>query len=211
MFKDLNNRIIYQPELYYKFVSFSKKDSDIGFLNRVIVSKLIKTIIFKKVLEYIGTKYTNDYLLDYEDSIMSVSLFRVANSYYHMKEYGYYYAKDDCKNPLPNTSLKKCKSKKFINNNELDPIKYLNFLLDKYENNEIENWLLYKELISIDCIKHLDNYINSNFSYVYLIIKKINESNFNCKQRRDKLLKVKEKLMNKEKLIQLKVNLLSNK
>ena len=115
MFKDLNNKIIYQPELYYKFVSFSKKDSDIGFLNRVIVSKLIKTIIFKKVLEYIGTKYTNDYLLDYEDSIMSVSLFRVANSYYHMKEYGYYYAKDDCKNPLPNTSLKKCKSKKFIN------------------------------------------------------------------------------------------------
>ena len=211
MIKDFNNRIIYQPELYYKFVSFSKKDSDIGFLNRVIVSKLIKTIIFKKALEYIGPKYTKDYILDYEDSIMSVALFRVANSYYHMKEYGYYYAKEDCKNPLPNINFKKCNCKKFLTNNELDPIKYLNFLLDKYENKEIENWLLYKELISIDCIKHLDNYINGNFSYVYLIIEKINESNFNYKQRKDKILKIKEKLMKKEKLVQLNVNSLSNK
>jgi len=39
-------------------------------MNRNIVSKLIKNVIFKKVLHYIGPKYTEDYLLDYEDIII---------------------------------------------------------------------------------------------------------------------------------------------
>ena len=201
--KDLNDRIIYQPELNYKFVYYSKKDSDIGFVNRNIVSKLIKNEILKSILDYIGQKYTDDYILDYEDSIMSVSLFRIARSYYHMKEYGYYYAKEEYKNNFSRFSFKKCKPKNIILNNKLDPIKYLNFLIDKYNKSEIENYLLYKELVSIDSIKHLDNYINDNFSYVYLIIDKIKDSNIYYKQRIDKISKVKDKLIKKEKLISL--------
>jgi len=201
--KDLNDRIIYQPELNYKFVYYSKKDSDIGFVNRNIVSKLIKNEILKSILDYIGQKYTDDYILDYEDSIMSVSLFRIARSYYHMKEYGYYYAKEEYKNNFSRFSFKKCKQKNIILNNKLDPIKYLNFLIDKYNKSEIENYLLYKELVSIDSIKHLDNYINDNFSYVYLIIDKIKDSNIYYKQRIDKISKVKDKLIKKEKLISL--------
>ena len=67
--KNLKNRIIYQPELTFKFVDFGEKESIEGFRNRNIVAKLVKNEIFKSVLEYIGPKYTEDYLLDYEDNI----------------------------------------------------------------------------------------------------------------------------------------------
>ena len=99
--KNLKNRIIYQPELTFKFVDFGEKESIEGFRNRNIVAKLVKNEIFKSVLEYIGPKYTEDYLLDYEDTIMTVSLFHVANSYYYMQELGYYKSKRECENPFP--------------------------------------------------------------------------------------------------------------
>jgi glycosyltransferase involved in cell wall biosynthesis len=121
--KNLNNRIIYQPELYYKFVRFVEKDAIEGFANRNIVSKLIRNKVFKEVLEYIGPKYTEDYLLEYEDTIMSISLFRIANSYYNMEESGYYYAQEECEDIFPLSGKKKCKPKNFIINKELDPIK----------------------------------------------------------------------------------------
>ena len=141
--KGINNRIIYQPELYYKFVN-KEKNSDVGFVNRNIVSKLIKNDIFKIVLEYIGQKYTEDYILDYEDTIMSVSLFRISNSFYQMKECGYYYAKEECKDSSSNLNFKKGKPKDFKNNKELDPVKYLNFLLDKYKKMKLKTFYYIK-------------------------------------------------------------------
>ena len=172
--KKLKNRVIYQPELYFKFVDFNEKDSIEGFANRNIWAKLIKNKIFKRVLEYIGTKYTEDYIIEYEDTIMSVSLFRIAKSYYYMEDVGYYYSKEECQKYFPISRSNKCKPKNLRINYGLDSIKYLNFLLDKYKGKEIENYLLYTELISIDYYKHLENLINYNFSYVYLIIEKIN-------------------------------------
>ena len=203
--KGLNNRIIFQPELSFKFVDYDEKNSIEGFRDRNIVSKLIKNDIFQKCLEFIGSKYTEDYLLDYEDTIMSVSLFRIAKSYYFMKDCGYYYAKEENKETYPILNIKKCETKNFSINNELDPIKYLNFLLDKYKGKEIENYLLYKELITIDHWKKLNNFIKSNFSYVYYIIDKINELNHNYKQRQNKISKIKNKLIKQENIIKLKL------
>ena len=185
-------------------MTFDEKPSTEGFVNRNIVSKLIKNDIFKRVLEYIGPKYTEDYILIYEDTIMSVSLFRIANSYYHMKECGYYYAKKECEVTLPTSNFKKCKSKKFLINKGLDPFKYLNFLLDKYKKKEIENYLLYKELISIDHYNNLFYSINNNFSYVYSIIEKINKANIYYEQRNNEITKIREKILKKENKIKNK-------
>ena len=210
--KGLNNRIIYQPELYYKFVNYKEKNSDFAFINRNIVSRLIKNDVFKRVLEYIGPKFTEDHILDYEDTIMAVSLFRTANSYFQMRENGYYYSNRECENSFPYLNFKKCKPKNFWINNELDPIKYLNFLLDKYKKNEIENFLLYKELVAVDSFKRLNTTINSNFSYVYLIIDKIYQLNFQYKCRKDEITKIKDKLVKKENLIKFEnSNLFKNK
>ena len=196
--KNLNNRIIYQPELKFKFIDLVEGDSVNGFSNRCIWGKLIKNDIFKKVVDFIGSKYTEDYLLDYEDTIMTVSLFHVANSYYYMQELGYYKSKRECENPFPILSNKKCEEKKFFVNSELDSIKYLNFLLDISKNSEIENKLIYKELIALDHFKKLNRKINNNFSYVYYIIKRINDSNFYSKKQKKRISKINDKLLQKE-------------
>ena len=43
-------------------------------------------------------------------------------------------------------------------NSELDSIKYLNFLLDISKNSEIENKLIYKELMALDHFKKLNKF-----------------------------------------------------
>ena len=196
--KNLNNRIIYQPELKFKFIDLVEGDSVNGFSNRCIWGKLIKNDIFKKVVDFIGAKYTEDYLLDYEDTIMTVSLFHVANSYYYMPELGYYKSKRECENKFPILSYKKCAQKKFFVNSELDSIKYLNFLLDISKNSEIENKLIYKELMALDHYKKLNRKINNNFSYVYYIIKRINDSCFYTNKQKKRISKINYKLLKKE-------------
>ena len=121
---------------------------------------------------------------------MSVSLFRIAESYYFIKDCGYYYAKEENEAPYPILNFKKCQKKNISIIKELEPIKYLNFLLDIYQGKEIENYLLYKELISIDYYKNLENLIENNFSYVYSIIEKINKLNFHYNQRKNRLSKI---------------------
>ena len=193
--KNLKNRIIYQPELTFKFVDFGEKESIEGFRNRNIVAKLVKNEIFKSVLEYIGPKYTEDYLLDYEDTIMSISLFKIAKSYYYMKECGYYISKEEFEKPFPFIENKKCNNKNLKISKELDPIKFLNFLLDKSEGSEIESKLIYKELITINYHKKLINPIKTNFSYVYSILDRIYNYNFITKIMKKRIYKIREKLL----------------
>ena len=195
--KGLYKKIIYQPELSNKFIDYDERSSFYGFVNRNIWAKLVKNKIFKKTLEFIGAKYIEDFILEYEDTIMSFSLFRIAKSFYYMAVYGYYYATEECKISFPNLKL----------NKELDPIKYLNFLLDIFKGKEIENFLLYKELIGIDYYKQLDKLINDNFSYVYQILEKIKKYNSHSKERIDKISKIKSKLMKKEILIKISQSL----
>jgi glycosyltransferase involved in cell wall biosynthesis len=103
--------IIYQPELRTKFFTLTPI-----LENRSICSKNIKSKILKKV------KYTENYFITYEDTIMVFTLFQIANSYYYMKEEGYYYSKDDKNKPLSK------KNSNFKSNEKIrkrmDPIKY---------------------------------------------------------------------------------------
>ena len=188
----------------FKFVDFSTRDSIFGMTNRNIVSKLIKNDIFKKVLHYIGPKYTEDYLLDYEDIIMSISLFHIANSYYYMSECGYYRARGEFIETYPLSNLKKCKPKSFKINKELDPIKYLNFLLEKSKGEEIESKLIYKELIALNHNKKLEKRINYDFQYVYEVLNKIVQSNFYSIGMKQKILQLKDNLLKKENKIKCK-------
>ena len=168
------------------------------------MSKLIKNEVFKNVLEYIGTNYTEDYLLDFEDSITAVSLFHIANSYFFMNECGYYVANGECENSILNLKLKKCKPKNITINNELDSIKYLNFLLDKSKGREIENDFIYKELLAINYYNKLDKLINKDFSYVYFILNRIYKSNLHYNKRKNKISKIKQKLLKKEYILKRK-------
>ena len=182
----------------FKFVDLTEKDSITGFANRNIWAKKKKNEVFKSALKYIGPKYTEDYLLDYEDTIMTVSLFRVARSYYYMNECGYYRARYECESPFPFLKSKKCKNKNFQINIKLDPIKYLNFLLDSSNGKEIENQLIFKELLAVNHYKKLDKLIYSNFSYIYSIIDKIDKLNFHSSKMKSKISMIKHNLLKKQ-------------
>ena len=199
--QNLKNRIIYQPELSQKFIYFSENDLIEGYANRNIVSKLIRNEVFKEILKYIGPKYTEDYILDYEDTIMSVSLFKKGNSFYYMHECGYYIAKGELVNNYPFIQSKKCKAKSIEVNKDLDSIKYLNFLLDKSSGSEIENFLIYKELIAVNRHKKLDKLKNVDFSNIYYILSKINQSKFYSQKMKKKISQVKDKLLKRENII----------
>ena len=110
-------------------------------------------------------------------------------------------ANNECNNPLIIHSNKICKPKSFRINNELDSIKYLNFLIDKSKGKQIEKDLIYKELITIDYYKKLDKLIDRDFSYVYSVIDKIYISNFNSKERKKRISKIKNRLLVKESLV----------
>ena len=203
--QNLKNRIIYQPELSQKFIYYSENDLIEGYANRNIVSKLIRNEVFKEILKYIGPKYTEDYILDYEDTIMSVSLFKKGNSFYYMHECGYYIAKGELVNNYPFIQSKKCKTKSIEVNKDLDSIKYLNFLLDKSSGSEIENFLIYKELIAVNRHKKLDKLKNVDFSNIYYILSKINQSKFYSQKMKKKISQVKDKLLKRENTTKLKI------
>ena len=204
---NLYKKIIYQPELKYKFIKITKKEKLWNYLNRSICSKLIKNDIFKKVLEFIGPKYTQDNLIIFEDTIMSSSLFILSNSYYLMNEPGYYRSKKECIE-----SINKKDEKKFsynncmINNNyELDPVKYLNFLLDKLNSSKIVGELIYSELLTIDYHFDLCKRINNGFDYVYKILEKIlQQFSFYTNEQKYRIISLKKRLFQKEK------NMMSN-
>ena len=199
---NLNKRIIYQPELKYKFIKITKKEKLWNYLNRSICSKLIKNYIFKKVLDFIGSKYTQDYILIFEDTIMSSSLFIISNSYYLMNEPGYYRSKKECIESINKIEDKKCSYNNgmIIKNNELDPIKYLNFLLDKFNSSKIVGELIYSELLTIDYHFDLCKRINNEFDYVYNILEKIlnNFSIFTYEQK-SRIINLKKRFIEKEK------------
>ena len=203
--QNLKNRIIYQPELSQKFIYYSENDLIEGYANRNIVSKLIRNEVFKEILKYIGPKYTEDYILDYEDTIMSVSLFKKGNSFYYMQECGYYIAKGELVNNYPFIQSKKCKTKSIEVNKDLDSIKYLNFLLDKSSGSEIENFLIYKELIAVNRHKKLDKLKNVDFSNIYYILSKINQSKFYSQKMKKRISQVKDKLLKRENTTKLKI------
>ena len=82
--------IISQPELRTKFFHIKENiDKWRPIICRNICSKLIKNSVMKKVLEKVGSKYTDNFMRNYEDTILTVTLFQIAKSYYLYKELGY--------------------------------------------------------------------------------------------------------------------------
>ena len=190
------NKIIYQPELKTKFIVIKNDDSVRPIINRNIWSKLIKNKIFKKVIKRIGPEYTGEYMLSYEDTIMSYMLFKVANSYYLMKELGYYFSNKDKQEKL-NLNKNKCLCTNNINKKTIDSIKFLYFLFEKTNNNEIERKIICHEIISINYYDNLTMIINSEFHYPLKLIKTMIKSKYLSNVEKEKLIKIYNNLYKK--------------
>jgi glycosyltransferase involved in cell wall biosynthesis len=183
--------IIYQPELRTKFFTLTPI-----LENRSICSKIIKSKILKKVIKRIGRKYTEDYLLTYEDTIMVFTLFQIANSYYYMKEEGYYYSKDDKNKPLSEKNNNSESNEKIKG---MDPIKYLQFLIEKSRNIKIYRQLIYNEILLVNKWWCFKKEINHHFELVYNILDEMIKSRFLLDNQKKRLILIKNSLLEKEK------------
>ena len=194
------NRIIFQPELSKKFIKIKKEDTDFAIINRSICAKLIKNNLFKKIILFIGPKYTEDYLLIYEDTIMAFSLYKFANSYYLMNQKGYYYSRDEYQNKNIPYKNKKCKLNE-KKSSESGAIKFLEFLFDKTKNNKKDKLMLFHEIMSINYYLNLYNYINNNFGFIYFLFDNMIKSGFLSYKQKKKIIELKINLKEKEKSI----------
>ena len=192
------SNIIYQPELNTKFLIITDDESIRAVQSRSIWAKIIKNEIFQKVLKYIGTKYTNDYILSYEDTIMAFSLHRVSQSYFYMKELGYYYSRDEFKGKFPFMPNKVCKANKNENMKDMGHIKLMHFLYEKTNNNVFDKQMVYHEIISIHHYLNLVYYTHHHYELVYDILNKMINCNFLSETQKQRLISIKIKIEEKQ-------------
>lgn len=173
------NKIVCQPELSSRFIKLNRKDPYFAIINRSICAKLIKRNIFINIINYIGPKYTEEHLLIYEDTIMALSLYKIAKSYFLMKEEGYYYSRSDYQN--------KVSSEK---NYEISIVKFLEFLFEKSKNKRIDIQMIYYEIISLNFFYNFNIYIKNHFEKIYFFFEKIVRNRFLSKKQKKNIRKL---------------------
>ena len=147
--------IIYQPELNNVFMDVNKNFPK-DFNNRAIWGKLVKNEIFLKALEYIGDELCDEYINWAEDTLMVVAIIRSANSYYFIKEFGYYRNIGPQRRVSSKVKKKVCKVNDKLK--DFSIFKFLKFLVSKAGNNEKYQIMAYKEMIT--GVKY-ENYLNN--------------------------------------------------
>jgi len=192
--------IIYQPELKTIFFKINEEnDYYRPITSRTIWGKIVKNKIFKKAIDYIGKKYTDDYIRVFEDTMMTVSLYHVAQSFYFMRYPGLYYSKDDKYGRYPFLKNKTCKIRKNIIKG-YDSIKFLNFLIEKLKNNKLEKQTIYHEMISINSYG-FSNYLKNiyyDFENLYKVLDELYKSKYIAEDEKKKIIKIKAEIKKKE-------------
>jgi len=191
--------IVYQPELKNKFIIFKDQEDFRAIKCRTLWGKIVKNDIFQKALDNIPDKYLYDYILGFEDTMITVSLYQVAQSYYCLRQPGYYYTFDERRNRYPLSKNKKCKVKEGIVKG-IDHIKFLQFLLDKLDDNEIGKKTIYHELKAINKYgySNLKKTITHHFNWTYNILDELINSKYLDEKQIDKVKKIKEEVKENE-------------
>ena len=191
--------IIGQPELRTKFFDVKEDQDDWRpIVCRSIWAKLIRNSLFQKVLEQVGSKYMDAFMNNYEDTILTVTLYQLAQSYYMYKEVGYYYSRDERGGRYPDVPGKTCIIREKFNHN-IDGLKFLNYLYDNMADNLIERKTLCHEIISINAydFSNFAKNLNSNFDMLFKVLDGIVDSKYLSEKEREQIrnitIEVKEK------------------
>ena len=191
--------IIRQPELRHKFFDINDYNKYWGFFCRTIWGKLIKNEILQKTLEKLGN-YTDDFIIIYEDAMITSTLYRIAQSYYLYKESGYFYSCDEHTGRFPALPNKVCKIRAQPNRG-LDSLKYLNYFYDSSDDNLIERKVIYHEIIGInsfDFLKFINN-LKDNFDMFYRVVDRLINSIYLSQNEKEKLKETRKEIENLEK------------
>ena len=186
--------VISQPKLRTQFINLKEKNNEYyrPIRCRNIWGKVIKKEIFLKTLDYMGSKYYDDYILEYEDTMMRIALFNVANTYYLIKSQpGYFYSRDEKEGIFPFLRNKKCQKRQNVLKN-IDGIKFLQFLFEKFQDNEFEQKTIYYELITIKFyeFKRYFMHPNQHYEMFYDILDKVYKIKYLTVNEKKNVLKI---------------------
>ena len=193
-----NLGIITQPELKTKFYEFKDTENYRPIKCRTVWGKIVKNEIFQKALDFIPEKYLNDYILGFEDTMITVSLYQVAQSYYNMNQPGYYYTLDEREGRFPLDKTKKFGQREGIRG--YDHLKFLQFLIDVYEDNEFNKQVIYHELKAINnyTYSNFKRTIKDHFNWTYNIIDELLNSKYIYEAQKEKLRLIRQDVKNNE-------------
>ena len=128
---------------------------------------------------------------------MAIAITQIAQSYFLMKEVGYYYSRDEISNISYKFKNKKCKPNLKLKGT--DSVKFLHFLVEKTRNNKIERQMLYHEIISMNYYYKFSSIKRSQFHELYKIYDIIINSRFISKKQKERIKLLKVELKSKEK------------
>ena len=168
MYKDIKyliNKSIYQPELS-SYIFYAK--GSLKMIDPIISNKFIKRNILIKTLNLISNYFLNQNMIFYEDTLINFILYKVAKSFYYLKNLGYFYIS----NPYSSTMG--------FNKNEIRLNKvfkslflFLKFINEYTKNNKFEKDMG-NEIIRIEMKTFLSsnicNKINKNYNFYKNII-----------------------------------------
>ena len=155
-----NNEIIIQPKLS-NFIYEQKNNTIIRLIDGFLCAKYIKNEIFQKTLKFLGDWIYSEKVNYGDDRIINFALFKIANSFEFINEYGllYYNNTSSITNSIKNNEkthdeLITIMSLFNITKNSVD-IKYV-----IYEVNYRWNWSIYHGLNETNNKKYAKNLIN---------------------------------------------------
>ena len=164
------------------------------------MNKLQTISLYKKALNYVGKKYTEDYINLEEDTIFVISFFHLANSYYLMNEFGYLYYKGNKVEYYYNKKRKECKAIDKLK--DFDSFKYVKFLVEKTGNNFKEQFFAYRQLVKLNIIYHIYNVRldERHFKIIQKILDKALTFEFLTKEQKDYLAELNNKVLKSKKM-----------
>ena len=160
------------------------------------------------MLEFIGKEYTDDYINWAEDTIMAVALYHSANSFYVMREPGYYYSLHE-PNQINKVDNKICKVNNKIKG--FSNFKLVKFLVEKSSSNDLEQNNIYDELFFVDHRYYLsDKYKleKRHYQILFSIFDKMLEWKALSKEKHDYIVNLRNKTLEKKMKDNIDLNLL---
>ena len=197
--KHNSSGIIYQPELRNKFIIFSDDDRIRPFRCRTVWGKLIRNELYQKALDNIPKKYLDDYILIYEDAMVTLSLYKIAKNYYNFKHPGYYYTSDEKYNSFPFLPNKTSLIKKGLVRG-IDHVKFLDYLLETLEDNEFNKLFIYHELKAMDPynFSNLKRTVTHDFEMLYVVLDDLIKSKYLTDKQKEKVMNMKKTVQENE-------------
>ena len=118
---------------------------------------------------------------------MALSLYKIAKSYYLMKEEGYYYSRSDYQNTIP--------PKKDY---EISIVKFLEFLFEKTKNKRKDIQIVYYEIISLNYFYNFNIYLNNQIEKIFILLEKIVKNRSLSKKQKKSIIKLILEMKNKK-------------